>query len=131
MENLFLEIIAPILVMIIVFINIIRKSKQQQPKQPEEAPIENFPPIPLEECKQDTKKKQKEEVVSATIQEKTQINKVEKIVSKTKHEVSSLKREKINLETEFEPEETISVELSSADDLKKAIIYSEILNRKS
>lgn len=133
MENLFSEIILPVLVMIIIFINIVRKSKKQQTSQPEESPIENFPPVPLEECEQNTEKQQKKESLSADIQEKKTINKMKKIVPKTKNEVPSLdiKIKKTQLEPEIEQEENISIELSSAEDFKKAVIYSEILNRKS
>ena len=48
MENFFSEIILPFLVMIIVFINIIRKSNKPKNSKPEDTHTENFPTIPYE-----------------------------------------------------------------------------------
>lgn len=127
MENFFSEIILPFLVMIIVFINIIRKSNKPKNSQPEDTHTENFPPIPYE-----YEDKQEEEMIneaysSPIVQEEKLEVKAEKKVTKVKSEVST-ERKKTNPETE--QEQPIAIELSDTDDFKKAVIYSEILNRK-
>lgn len=131
MENFFSEIIVPILVMIIVFINIIRKSSKQKTTRVEESTTENFPSIPsLEKEPGNTDKFQTENSLHTTIvqeEEKLKV-KTEKTVSKIKKDVSSF--DKKEADSSPEQEQNISINLSSADDFKKAVIYSEILNKK-
>ena len=92
MENFFSEIIVPILVMIIVFINIIKKSSKQKTTQVEESTTENFPSIPsLEKEPENTDKFQTENSLHTTIvqeEEKLKV-KTEKTISKIKKDVSS------------------------------------------
>ena len=64
---------------------------------------------------------------SPIVQEEKLEVKAEKKVTKVKSEVST-ERKKTNPETE--QEQPIAIELSDTDDFKKAVIYSEILNRK-
>lgn len=131
MENFFSEIIVPILVMIIVFINIIKKSSKQKTTQVEESTTENFPSIPsLEKEPGNTDKFQTENSLHTTIvqeEEKLKV-KTEKTISKIKKEVLSF--DKKEADSSPEQEQNISINLSSADDFKKAVIYSEILNKK-
>ena len=131
MENFFSEIIVPILVMIIVFINIIRKSSKQKTTRVEESTTENFPSIPsLEKEPGNTDEFQTENSLHTTIvqeEEKLKV-KTEKTVSKIKKDVSSF--DKKEADSSPEQEQNISINLSSADDFKKAVIYSEILNKK-
>lgn len=131
MENFFSEIIVPILVMIIVFINIIRKSSKQKTTRVEESTTENFPSIPsLEKEPENTDKFQTENSLHTTIvqeEEKLKV-KAEKTISKIKKEVLSF--DKKEADSSPEQEQNISIDLSSADDFKKAVIYSEILNKK-
>lgn len=131
MENFFSEIIVPILVMIIVFINIIRKSSKQKTTRVEESTTENFPSIPsLEKEPGNTDEFQTENSLHTTIvqeEEKLKV-KTEKTVSKIKKDVSSF--DKKEGDSSPEQEQNISINLSSADDFKKAVIYSEILNKK-
>jgi hypothetical protein len=130
MENFFSEIIVPILVMIIVFINIIRKSSKQKTTQVEESTTENFPSIPsLEKEPENTDKFQTENSLHTTIVQEEKLKvKTEKTVSKIKKDVSSF--DKKEADSLPEQEQNTSINLSSADDFKKAVIYSEILNKK-
>ena len=106
MENFFSEIIVPILVMIIVFINIIRKSSKQKTTRVEESTTENFPSIPsLEKEPENTDKFQTENSLHTTIvqeEEKKLKVKTEKTVSKIKKDVSSFDKKEADSSPEQE-----------------------------